>query len=138
VTPQSDDRLDLFATEIGWKTDILSNDVNLTDDWLPRLRELRELYGRVAVWKSDAIGTIEYRENGEKWQAEFKTFVDSPRIWRLYERTHPDPNRPRFEIARRNVDLVWERMGYFDCWPECWKSNAGANSKLRQMVTAPG
>ena len=125
-----------FATEIGWKADILSNKSTLTDEWLPRLCELQELYGRAAVWTSDAVGTIEYRENGEKWLAEFKTFIDSPRIWRLYERVHLDSERPQFRIARRNADLIWEDMGYFDGWPEDWKMKSGANSMLRQIAKA--
>jgi hypothetical protein len=136
VTSESTKRLGSFAIKIGWTAGVLSNESSLADDWLSRLGELEGLFDGVVDWTSDAVGTVEYRETGEKWLAEFKTFIDKTRIWRLYERVHPDSARPRFKIARRNIDLIWEEMGYFNSWPDGWKMKSGSTSILRQMVTS--
>jgi hypothetical protein len=120
-----------FVREIGWKPDLLSDTAALTDDWRPLLDELLDVYGRIAHWSSDAIGTIPV-ENGERWLVQYKTFVDGPKIWRVYERVHPDFNMPTFRLTRRSVEMKWEAMGYFSKWSSNWTSASGG--VLRQLV----
>jgi len=127
----SDGVLPAFVRDIGWKPDLRNDGATLTEDWRPQLDELFEVYGRVANWSSDAIGTIPV-ENGEQWVVQFKTFVDRPKIWRVYERVRPDLNMPIFKIARRSDELEWQSMGYFNKWPSNWTSASGG--VLRQLV----
>jgi len=130
----SSEALHSFAKEIGWKENILVTFPCLTDEWNERLKELFEIYGRPASWSSDAIGTVEYKENGEHWVAQYRTFIDGKKIWRLYERVDHHPERPKFRIARRSPELVWEHMGYFNKWPQYWHSNDGIMGVLREKV----
>jgi len=132
MSSNSPDALLAFAKEIGWKESVLASEATLNPSWSLRLAQLMELYQRTAQWSSDAVGTIEYKENGERWLALFMTFIDKPRIWRLYERVEPKQNRPNFEMARRSPDMTWEGMGYFDQWPPCWSKQTG---QLLQLVT---
>jgi hypothetical protein len=120
VTNEQHNALLSFAAEIGWKNSILQTPADPGDSWLERLLELSEIYQRPALWSNDAFGNIEYQENGERWIAKFRTFRDPPKIWRVYERIHFNPERPNFAIDRRSAELIWERMGYFDKWPSCW------------------
>jgi hypothetical protein len=131
-------KLSSFAAQIGWRTSILDSPGTLSADQLMRLEEVADLYSRKARWSIDAVGQMNYPENGEKWIAEYRTFIDQPKIWRLYARIDVCADRPNFCIARRSVDLTWDRMGYFDQWPLCWSSQANsAMSALVLMGTVP-
>jgi hypothetical protein len=121
-----------FADEVGWKPSILSDERPLSDVWLERLAELSEVYRHPANWSNDACGNVDYPENKERWIAQFRTFIDSPKIWRLYERVHPAADRPNFRIARRSAALTWDDMGYFNKWSPCWTKES--NGLLQRVV----
>jgi hypothetical protein len=127
----SDSALHSFIREIGWKSSLLNEAEALTEEWQQRLDELFDLCGRPASWSSDAVGTIPI-ENGERWLVQYRTFRDTPRIWRVYERIHPDPNLPTFRIARRSSEMKWDGMGYFCKWSPNWTRTSGG--LLRQLI----
>jgi hypothetical protein len=118
----ADSAIESFVREIGWTA-------NLRDQHVPQesqalLNELRKLFGCEAHWTSDAIGTISV-DNGEKWLVQFRTFIDTPIIWRLYGRVATESAGQRFKIARRSAELKWDDVGYFVKWPSNWTADSG-------------
>jgi hypothetical protein len=118
----ADGAIESFVREIGWTADL--RDQHVPQEFHALLNELSGLFGREVHWTSDAIGTISV-DNGEKWLAQFRTCIDTPIIWRVYERVDKESSGQRFKISRRSAELNWNSIGYFSKWPSNWTADSG-------------
>lgn len=125
MTLSADGPVETFVRTMGWTASIRDSSMRVSE---ALLNELMELTGRPVRWTSDAVGTIPV-EDGEKWLVQFRTFVDEPMIWRMYERLGSVPLAPRFKFVRRNPELSWEHVGYITQWPSQWTLNSGGLMK---------